>query len=156
RARARAAQKKSAIELAQTNEKVATDFLGYDRDQTEANVVATLPTKGKAAVVLDRSVCYAEMGGQVGDRGNIAVGDRSWTIANTQKSGAAFLHLLEDESAPEPGMHVTVVVDAPRRRAIEGHHTVTHVLHWALHEKVSTDATQKGSYVGPEKLTFDI
>jgi len=32
---------------------------------------------------------------------------------------------------------------------------VTHLLHWALHEKVSKDATQKGSYVGPDKLTFD-
>ena len=35
------------------------------------------------------------------------------------------------------------------------HHTVTHLLHWALHEIVSRDAAQKGSYVGPDKLTFD-
>ena len=35
------------------------------------------------------------------------------------------------------------------------HHTVTHLLHWALHEVVSRDAAQKGSYVGPDKLTFD-
>src|SRR5262249_53822896 len=39
--------------------------------------------------------------------------------------------------------------------SIQGHHTVTHVLHWALHEVVSRDASQKGSYVGPDKLTFD-
>jgi alanyl-tRNA synthetase len=38
---------------------------------------------------------------------------------------------------------------------IQGHHTVTHLLHWALHEVVSRDASQKGSYVGPDKLTFD-
>ncbi len=50
---------------------------------------------------------------------------------------------------------MTVRVDAPRRRAIEQHHTVTHILHWALHELVSREAVQKGSYVGPEKLTFD-
>jgi alanyl-tRNA synthetase len=155
RTRARSAQKKSAIELAQTDETVATHFLGYDRDHAEANVVAVLPAKGKAAVVLDQSVCYAEMGGQVGDRGRLRIDDRNWRIANTQKSGGAFLHLLEDENGPELGARVTVTIDAPRRRAIERHHTVTHVLHWALHEKVRKDATQKGSYVGPEKLTFD-
>ena len=47
------------------------------------------------------------------------------------------------------------VVDADRRKLIQGHHTVTHLLHWALHEVVSRDASQKGSYVGPDKLTFD-
>jgi len=46
-------------------------------------------------------------------------------------------------------------VDADRRKLIQGHHTVTHLLHWALHEVVSRDASQKGSYVGPDKLTFD-
>ena len=155
RTRARSAQKKSAIELAQTDENVSTSFLGYDRDQADAQVVAVVPAKGKAAVILDKSVCYAEMGGQVGDKGRLTLDNRNWRIANTQKSGGAFLHLLEGENGPEPGTRVTITIDAPRRRAIERHHTVTHVLHWALHEKVRKDATQKGSYVGPEKLTFD-
>jgi alanyl-tRNA synthetase len=53
------------------------------------------------------------------------------------------------------GEHVTVRFEKPRRHAIERHHTVTHLLHWALHEVVSREAVQKGSYVGPEKLTFD-
>src|SRR5205823_9199390 len=48
-----------------------------------------------------------------------------------------------------------ISVDADRRKLIQGHHTVTHLLHWALHEVVSRDASQKGSYVGPDKLTFD-
>jgi len=155
RRRARSAQKKSAIELSQSGENVATKFLGYENDQTVADVTAVVPTSDQAAVVLNNSVCYAEMGGQVGDKGVIKFDNRQWKITNTQKSGAAFLHLLEGENAPEAGSHVTVTIDVPRRRAIERHHTVTHLLHWALHDKVSKDATQKGSYVGPEKLTFD-
>src|SRR5207249_6878637 len=57
--------------------------------------------------------------------------------------------------APEPGEAVRISVDVDRRKLIQGHHTVTHLLHWALHEMVSRDAAQKGSYVGPDKLTFD-
>ncbi len=48
-----------------------------------------------------------------------------------------------------------IAVDADRRGAIQRHHTVTHLLHWALHEVVSRDAVQKGSFVGADKLTFD-
>jgi alanyl-tRNA synthetase len=95
------------------------------------------------------------MGGQVGDTGEILAGGKTWHIANTQKTGHTFLHLLADKDAPEPGAQVELRVNAARRAAIQRHHTVTHLLHWALHEVVSADATQKGSYVGPEKLTFD-
>src|SRR5262249_38399749 len=62
---------------------------------------------------------------------------------------------LVEGRAPEPGEAVRISVDADRRKLIQGHHTVTHLLHWALHEVVSHDASQKGSYVGPDKLTFD-
>jgi alanyl-tRNA synthetase len=78
-------------------------------------------------------------------------------VLDTQKRGDVFVHraAVVDGRAPEPGEAVRVSVDADRRRAIQGHHTVTHLLHWALHQIVSADATQKGSYVGPDKLTFD-
>jgi alanyl-tRNA synthetase len=56
---------------------------------------------------------------------------------------------------PTAGSGVTLIVDRDRRHAIERHHTVTHLLHWALHEVVSREASQKGSFVGPDKLTFD-
>lgn len=78
-----------------------------------------------------------------------------WRVANTQKSGNTWLHFLEGGDAPAVGSPVTISVDAARRLAIERHHTVTHLLHWALHEVVSREATQKGSAVSPEKLTFD-
>src|SRR5205085_10880429 len=66
-----------------------------------------------------------------------------------------YLHFLAENEAPEVGIEVQVSVMRTRRNAIERHHSVTHLLHWALHEVVSKDATQKGSYVGPDKLTFD-
>jgi alanyl-tRNA synthetase len=155
RARARGAQKKSAIEVSKIDGKTTTNFLGYEEDHTGANVEAIIDLSGKRGVILNNSVCYAEMGGQVGDTGEIARDGREWKITNTQKSGATWIHLIERYDAPEVGEHVTIRVDRPRRSAIERHHTVTHLLHWALHEIVSRDAAQKGSYVGPDKLTFD-
>ena len=61
----------------------------------------------------------------------------------------------EARALPIPGDTATLAVDVPRRSAIQRHHTVTHLLHWALHEVVSKEASQKGSFVGPDKLTFD-
>jgi alanyl-tRNA synthetase len=134
RTRARSAQKKTTIELAQTDGKAATHFLGYDHDHTGADVQEVSSANGRAAVILNNSVCYAEMGGQVGDTGEIAGADRQWKISETRKSGNTWLHLLESDDAPSIGEHVTVRFETGRRRAIERHHTVTHLLHWALHE----------------------
>jgi alanyl-tRNA synthetase len=114
-----------------------------------------VPQKEKTAVILDTSACYAEMGGQVGDTGELSVDGKKWRITNTQKSGSAFLHVVEGSDAPAVGASVTLHVEKPRRDAIQRHHTVTHLLHWALHEVVSKEASQKGSFVGPDKLTFD-
>jgi alanyl-tRNA synthetase len=111
--------------------------------------------KDRTAVVLDRTSAYAEMGGQVGDTGELSGGGQLWRVTGTQKSGSTWLHFLEGGEAPLPGMSVRLRVDGSRRAAIQRHHTVTHLLHWALHEVVSRDAAQKGSFVGPEKLTFD-
>jgi alanyl-tRNA synthetase len=164
KARARAAQKKTVIELSQIETTAATEFVGFDKLETPAKVLEVVQIKDKTAVILDTSACYAEMGGQVGDTGELSGSGQLWRIANTQKSGNTWLHLLESEisnlksqitDAPAPGSQVVLAVDKSRRAAIQRHHTVTHLLHWALHEVVSKEASQKGSYVGPEKLTFD-
>ncbi len=166
RERARTAQKKQVISVGDAQLDVApTKFLGYDFLETEAVVEAVLPGKApnELNIVLDRTSCYAEMGGQVGDRGLLHVPGHDRTevgqlvISDTLKRGDAFVHVstLREGRAPEPGEAVRVSVDAAQRNPIQRHHTVTHLLHWALHEIVSPDATQKGSYVGPEKLTFD-
>ena len=166
KARARAAQKKQVIELSQVESTVPTQFVGYEKLEAPAKVVEVVALKDKTAVILDTSPFYAEMGGQVGDTGELEHGNEVWRIVNTQKAGDASLHFLavqspksevrgEDADIPPVGDEVTLAVDRARRQAIQRHHTVTHLLHWALHDVVSQDATQKGSYVGPEKLTFD-
>ena len=171
KARARAAQKKQVIELSQVETTTPTQFVGFDHLEVPmAKVLEVVGVKDKTAVILDTSPFYAEMGGQVGDTGELSHGGELWRIADTRKAGDAWLHFLADAAtrntqhatrspqpadAPAPGSIVTIAVDRARREAIQRHHTVTHLLHWALHEVVSHDATQKGSYVGPEKLTFD-
>lgn len=166
RERARKAQKKEEISVEEGELKAAaTKFLGYDFLEAEAVVETVLPGKkpNEVNIVVDRTPFYAEMGGQVGDRGLLHVPGHDWTqvgqlrVIDTQKRGDVFVHRakLVEGRAPEPGEAVRISVDADRRELIQGHHTVTHLLHWALHEVVSRDASQKGSYVGPDKLTFD-
>src|SRR5436190_7047563 len=166
RERARKAQKKEEISVEQ-DELIAapTKFLGHDFLETESVVEAVLPgkTSKEVNIIIDRTPLYAEMGGQVGDRGLLHVPGHDWTevgqlrVIDTQKRGDVFVHraTVVEGRAPEPGEAVRISVDADRRKLIQGHHTVTHLLHWALHEVVSREASQKGSYVGPDKLTFD-
>jgi alanyl-tRNA synthetase len=158
RARARAAQKKEIISLSELTTTTPTEFMGFDGLETHASVLEVVQIKERTAIILDRSVCYAEMGGQVGDTGTLTSGGSLWQIADTQKSGPTWLHfinLAEGEDTPLPGTSVTLSVIAPRRAAIERHHSVTHLLHWALREVLGDTVAQKGSFVGPEKLTFD-
>jgi len=166
RERARKAQKKEKISVEGGELTAApTKFLGYDFLEVESVVETVLPGKkaNELNLVLDRTPCYAEMGGQVGDKGLLHVPGHDRTevgqlrVIDTQKRGDIFVHRakLVEGRAPEPGEAVRVAVDIDRRKSIQGHHTATHLLHWALHEIVSRDAAQKGSYVGPDKLTFD-
>jgi alanyl-tRNA synthetase len=158
RTRARAAQKKVVIELSQVETMEPTKFVGYENLQADAKVLEVAVLKDRLGVVLDVSPAYAELGGQVGDTGEISAGAAMWRIANTVKNGATWLHFLEGVDAvdaPQHGQTVQVTVDRDRRRAVERHHTVTHLLHWALHEVVSRNAVQKGSFVGADKMTFD-
>jgi alanyl-tRNA synthetase len=166
RERGRMAQKKEEISVEEDELKIEpTKFLGYDFLEAEAVVETVLPGKksGELNIIVDRTPFYPEMGGQVGDRGLLHVPGHDWTelgqlrVIDTQKRGDVFIHraVVAEGRAPEPGEAVRISVDADRRKLIQGHHTVTHLLHWALHEVVSRDASQKGSYVGPNKLTFD-
>jgi alanyl-tRNA synthetase len=160
RARARRAQKKQVIEIGAEYDS-ATEFVGYDLLEVDVQLLGTIgDAGGKQFAILDKSPFYAEMGGQVGDRGQIRLSDgRLLNVRNTAKRGVTFYHEIEHEWPVRwvnvGGEPARAIVDTTRRHSIERHHTVTHLLHWALHEVVSRDASQKGSYVGPDKLTFD-
>jgi alanyl-tRNA synthetase len=165
RERARNAQKKRTINIEDVFE-YPTKFVGYDRLEAEASLLIVsrkLANDGSYDDwgVVDVSPFYAEMGGQVGDSGQLTFleGGQVVNVVNALKLRDTFYLKLADIDGPQwtptEGAPVHLVVDVDRRRAIERHHTVTHLLHWALHEIVSRDAAQKGSYVGPDKLTFD-
>jgi len=130
----------------------ATQFLGYEQDACEARVLEVLRTDDTAIIILDRTTCYAEGGGQVGDQGLIA----GLRVVDTQKQGEVFIHhVVPSDALPEAGARVTVQVDSDRRKATVRHHTATHLLHAALHTVLGPTASQAGSYVGPDELRFD-
>jgi alanyl-tRNA synthetase len=163
RERARKAQKKSAITVHHT-EDLPTKFVGYESFEADGRLhkiserVGGTSSGDKWAAV-DVSPFYADMGGQVSDTGEIEFIKKNKTIrvVDTAKINETYYLKLADiagfDWSPQEPVHLTI--DAQRRHLIQGHHTVTHLLHWALHHVVSKDAAQKGSYVGPDKLTFD-
>ena len=156
RSRGRAAQKKEEITLSNVQTLFGpTKFVGFD----QLEVTETKYSVDGDQLFLETSPFYAEMGGQVGDTGQVETASgKTVVITNTLKGpGGVFVHKVKEPDALQNPSDIPkrFAVDVPRRRAIERHHTVTHLLHWALHEVVSRDAAQKGSYVGPEKLTFD-
>ncbi len=158
RERARRAQKKETIEIQRADTLPPTRFVGYDTLSVQTRVLAVLQARGKPAIVLEQTPFYAEAGGQIGDRGTLQAEGQTWQVIDTQKVGETWLHILDADPngpLPEVGMEVTATVDRDRRLATQRHHTATHLLHWALGQVLGPDVMQKGSYVGPDKLTFD-
>src|SRR5205814_4345830 len=125
RERGRKAQKKEEISVEPGELKAEpTKFLGYDFLEAEAVVETILLGKNNELnIVVDRTPFYAEMGGQVGDRGLLHVPGHDWTevgqlrVIDTQKRGEVFVHRAElvKGRAPEPGEAVRISVDADRR-----------------------------------------
>jgi alanyl-tRNA synthetase len=160
RTRARAARKTETIRAEDTalGPLPKTEFVGYTEDSANVEILATRHESAGDFLVFNRSPLFAEMGGQVGDTGAFRLGNRLLRIVNTvNRAGVFFLKLAPgtDARSLPTNEEGKLEVEVARRREIEAHHTVTHLLHWALHEVVSRDASQKGSYVGPDKLTFD-
>lgn len=111
----------------------------------------------KAWLCFDKTLFYAESGGQLADYGVIYGNGASYDVIDSQKF---FEHLMVQVQAPassfEKGMKVQQVLDTQRRKNLCVHHTATHLLHAAIGQILGSDAFQKGSLVAPDRLRFDI
>ena len=152
RERARAAQKSTIIRALDVTTEATTEFVGFESDTCEATVLEVHPQKDSLFVITDKTPFYTEMGGQAGDTGTI---NDYITIKGVQPIGQARAHIVDASATIKAGDKVTLSINTSRRRPIEAHHTATHLLHWALHEEVSQDATQQGSSVDEHRLRFD-
>ena len=135
-------------------------FTGYDETSSEARILRYRHVRQKGReyyqIVLDRTPFYAEMGGQVGDRGTLtdAATGESIEIYDTKRENGVGVHLAKTLPA-NPAATFTAAIDTEARAAIERNHTATHLLHQALREVLGSHVEQRGSYVSPESLRFD-
>lgn len=144
-------------------------FLGYETlEVADAEVIAIVANdqlcdridevdhEHPISIVLDKTPCYGEMGGQVGDRGELSGPGFHFEIIDCQVDGGFTLHrghLREGHIAL--GAKVTVRVDAERRQGIRRAHSATHLLHFALQKHLGKHALQQGSKVDDDWLRFD-
>ena len=165
RGRARAASKFGAELRDSVKLSGKTDFLGYDR-LTDRGAVTSLIFDGalvdalrpgqEGRVVLDHTPFYAESGGQIGDTGVLVSGAARFTVRDTQKVGASFVHAgVLDDGELRVGDVVEARVNAERRTAIALNHSATHLLHAALRKVLGPHVEQKGSLVAADRLRFD-
>jgi alanyl-tRNA synthetase len=135
------------------------EFVGYDSTTAQVQILRYRKVKQKNAeyyqIVLDKTPFYAEMGGQVGDSGQLIDSEgKSIAIFDTKRENNLAVHLANQ--LPEDLQETfTAEIDVKKRHASEANHTATHLLHEALRQVLGTHVEQKGSFVSPEVLRFD-
>ena len=141
------------------NEGSAVRFVGYDALECTTEILRYREVKQKNAtfyqVVLSETPFYAEMGGQVGDKGFlIATDGTKYEVFDTKRENNLAIHLMKKLPATLES-DFRAVVDEERRHRIEANHSATHLLHEALREVLGSHVEQKGSFVSDEVLRFD-
>ena len=132
-----------------------TRFVGYDQLEVATTVTGVADLDGSRHLVkLAESPFYAQGGGQISDRGWIATDGHRREVTDVLRVGDDQVLVVAGAALAE-GAAVIAHVDVPSRRATQANHTGTHVLNWALRERLGSDVKQAGSYVGPDKLRFD-
>ncbi len=145
-----------------------TTFVGYDGDRCESSRLVALIVNGEeveraeagaeVAALFAETPCYAEAGGQQGDRGRARFAGGELAIQDTQKRDGA-LHVHEgrvSEGSIAVGDLAAIEIDRDRRSGLRIHHSATHLLHEALRRELGDHVSQKGSLVAPDRLRFDI
>ena len=155
REKGRAARTRELVRAADISTDTVTEFTGFDEDVTEAKVLEIHQQPDHLLVITDKTPYYVEMGGQMGDQGTLMHEGEQFHVTAVQQLGEARAHSVSLEANIIVGDTVTLSLETERRRPIEAHHTATHLLHLALHEIVSEDASQQGSMVSRTRLRFD-
>lgn len=135
------------------------EFVGYDMAEVPTRILRYRKVKQKKGeyyqIVLAQTPFYAEMGGQVGDRGTLTDSEgRVTEIYDTKRENGMAVHLAKTLPA-DPSAPMTASIDTEARQATSCNHTATHLLHHALREVLGKHVEQRGSYVSPDVLRFD-
>ena len=137
----------------------STKFVGYELSACETKVVRWREDKGVLSIVLETSPFYAEMGGQVGDKGTLVSADLEIDVFDTVKVNDTALcrGKVKKGTANEETMGAVFMatVDNDRRNDIRKNHSATHLLQAALRQVLGTHVQQQGSFVSNELLRFD-
>ena len=146
-------------------EKGTTDFLGYDTELAEAQIMAVVKDGGRVEsakagdtvqFVLNQTPFYAEAGGQVGDTGTLETDGGKARITDTRKVAGVFIHFAEvTEGEIAEAEAARLEVDHARRTSIRANHSATHLLHEALRKALGDHVAQRGSLNAPDRLRFD-
>ncbi len=136
-------------------------FVGYDEISTPTRILRYRKVKQKGKefyqIILSKTPFYAEMGGQVGDRGVLISTSGSGEVIeifDTKKENNIGVH-LSHKLPSDPSEEFNAQIDVAARQATSANHSATHLLHEALREVLGKHVEQKGSYVSPESLRFD-
>ncbi|MFW6071406.1 MAG: alanine--tRNA ligase [Candidatus Bipolaricaulota bacterium] len=164
RSRSRSEQEDTE-ELHEVADVPETDFLGYEKDRLEAQVLALISdgeetdrlSEGEEGVaVLDSTPFYAEAGGQVSDVGTLEVEDTKAAVHEVVERKGIYYHRLEMETGRlKVDDNIEARIETRTRRSTERNHTGTHLLHQALQQVLGPHVVQSGSKVAPDELRFD-
>ena len=164
-ARGRSASQFSVDYSEQVNLPGKTEFIGYDHSDTNAtvlgiyaenNAVDEIKEGDQVGIILDKTVFYAESGGQVGDTGIIETETSLFNVVDCKKVGTHFMHFGHlKHGAISKGDKVKAEIDTERRQSITCNHSATHLLHEALRLVLGDHVEQRGSMVDGDRFRFD-